>query len=216
VDTYPLTTTPRLTLAAGNRESAHEVRASEEERELVRRMRAGDEAAFDEFSAHYIPALYRFAASRLGTERELARDIVSATVCKVIEKLDSYRGDAPFFTWLCACCRNEISGHFRKATGRTPVDLELAGEIPLASTAPGPERVLIEEESVNLVHRTLDHLLPRYAAALQWKYLDGLSVHEISLRLSLGSKATESLLTRARDAFRNVYAQLAGTVRQQS
>jgi RNA polymerase sigma-70 factor (ECF subfamily) len=185
-------------------------------------MCAGDEAAFDEFSDHYIPALYRFAASRLGTERELARDIVSTTVCKVIEKLGSYRGDAPFFTWLCACCRNEIAGHYRKVEGRKSVAIELAYEIPLAagstlaSRAPEPDRVLLDAESVNLVHRTLDLLSPRHAAALQWKYLDSLSVHEIAQRLALGLKATESVLARARDAFREAYTQLTGTMRQQS
>jgi RNA polymerase sigma-70 factor (ECF subfamily) len=219
VDNFSLTTTPHLSLAADPVNDAGRG-ATDDDRELVRRMRAGDERAFDEFARHYIPALYRFAAARLGTERQQARDIVSATVCKVIEKLDSYRGDARFYTWLCACCRNEIAAHFRSAQGKESVELELADELPpaagsaaaLAST--GPEADLLEEESTDLVHRTLDHLSPRHAAALRWKYLDGLSVHEIAQRLTLGLKATESVLTRARDAFRNAYAQLAGTVRQ--
>src|SRR5688572_30683612 len=65
--------------------------ASEEERELVRRMRSGDEAAFQAFADHYIPALYRFAAARLRNRTDLTRDIVQATVCKVIENLSGYR-----------------------------------------------------------------------------------------------------------------------------
>ena len=217
--------TPRLTFATNSHENSHDDKrrkATDDDCELVRRMRAGDERAFDEFADHYIPALYRFASARLGTERELARDIVSATICKVIEKLASYRGDAPFFTWLCACCRNEIAGHFRSAQGKKSVDLELADELPLApgsalaSRSSGPEESLLDEESTALVHRTLDQLSPRYAAALQWKYLDGISVQEIAQRLTLGLKATESVLTRARDAFRNAYAQIAGSMRQQS
>jgi RNA polymerase sigma-70 factor, ECF subfamily len=223
----PRTMTPHLTFSTRGHEDTHadpgRLSATDDDRELVRRMRAGDERAFDEFADHYIPALYRFASSRLGTERELARDIVSATVCKVIEKLDSYRGDASLFTWLCACCRNEIAGHFRKAQGKQSVGLELADELPLASgsTPAGPEQVLLDEESASLVHRTLDHLSPRYAAALQWRYLDGLSVQEIAQRLTLGMKATESVLSRAREAFREAHTQLAGmritgTMRQQS
>lgn len=184
------------------------VHAVDEDRDLVRRMRAGDEMAFQAFSDHYIEGLYRFAVARLGRDREIARDVVSATVCRAIEKLGSYRGDAPLFTWLCAICRNEMAGHYRKQQGRPTVDIELVEEAD--DGAATPEEMLLETESSKLVHRALEHLPPRYAAALQWKYIDGLAVDEIARRLELGLKAAESVLTRARQAFRGTYEQLAG------
>lgn len=52
----------------------------------------------------------------------------------------------------------------------------------------------------------LDHLPPRYSHALEWKYLEDLSVHDIAARLQCTPKAAESLLTRARDAFRDAFA----------
>jgi DNA-directed RNA polymerase specialized sigma24 family protein len=55
----------------------------------------------------------------------------------------------------------------------------------------------------------LDHLSPHYGEegqALEWKYLDGLSVKEIAARLRLAPKAAESLLTRARRAFRDGFS----------
>jgi RNA polymerase sigma-70 factor (ECF subfamily) len=55
------------------------------------------------------------------------------------------------------------------------------------------------------VHLTLDLLPEHYARALQWKYVDGLSVEQIATRLGLSGKAAESLLTRARQAFRDGY-----------
>jgi DNA-directed RNA polymerase specialized sigma24 family protein len=45
---------------------------------------------------------------------------------------------------------------------------------------------------------------------LEWKYIHGLSVDEIAERLDVGYKATESLLTRAREAFRDAFAVVAG------
>ena len=60
-----------------------------------------------------------------------------------------------------------------------------------------------------LVHATLDHLPGRYGEALEWRYIEGLSVPEIAERLDLGYKATESVLSRARKAFRDGFA-LAG------
>lgn len=181
----------------------------------MNRMRAGDERAFEEFSERYIPGLYRFAARRLDQDRELTRDIVQSTVCNVIENLDSFRAEAPLFTWLCACCRNEIAMHFRRL-GRRPREVELeeaaAGAGPVARFAApafaGPEERLLRVEESELVHVTLDRLPPSYAQAVQWRYLEGLGVPEIARRLAASYKATESLLSRARKAFRDIYEHL--------
>jgi DNA-directed RNA polymerase specialized sigma24 family protein len=58
------------------------------------------------------------------------------------------------------------------------------------------------------VHLVLDALPAHYANALEWKYLEELSVAEIAGRLGLGEKAAESLLTRARAAFRDAFTTL--------
>jgi TonB-dependent Receptor Plug Domain/Sigma-70, region 4 len=53
------------------------------------------------------------------------------------------------------------------------------------------------------------HLPSHYADALEWKYIDEAPVQEIATRLGLGPKAAESLLTRARVAFRDAFRTLA-------
>jgi len=55
----------------------------------------------------------------------------------------------------------------------------------------------------------LDYLPAHYGSALEWKYLDDLSVREIAARLGMGEKAAESLLTRARRAFRDAFTSVA-------
>jgi RNA polymerase sigma-70 factor (ECF subfamily) len=187
---------------------------AERERELVGRMRAGEEDAFAMFSERYIPALHRFALRRLDHNRELAREIVQATLCRVIEKLDSYRGEAALFTWLCACCRNEIAGHFRRI-GRRPREVPLdesTDSRPEAAAAPrgeGPEESMLRLETAELVHAVLDLMPATYARAVEWRYVEGLAVGEIAQRLDAGYKATESLLSRAREAFRATFDRLA-------
>lgn len=186
-----------------------------EERKLVDRMRAGEESAFEMFAQCYIPALYRFARRRLDHNRELTQDVVQSTVCKVIEKLDSYRAEAPLFTWLCACCRNEIAAHYRRL-GRRPREVEL--DEGIAETTPtggfsaaypaGLEERLGRAETAELVHLALDRLPPSYARAVEWRYLEGLEVTEIAYRLNSSYKAAESLLSRARKAFREAYENL--------
>jgi RNA polymerase sigma-70 factor (ECF subfamily) len=185
------------------------------ERELVDGLRAGGERAFGTFAEHYLPGLYRFAHRRLDHDPELTKEIVQSTVCKVIENLDGYRGEASLFTWLCACCRNEIAAHFRRL-GRRPREVELeraaeadpAGAFPTSASA-GPEERLLRIEASELVHITLDRLPRSYALAMEWRYLEGLSVTEVAQRLKSSYKTTESLLSRARAAFREVYEHLA-------
>lgn len=185
-----------------------------DDRALVEQMLAGDEGAFEAFGERSFRPLLRFALGRLGGDRELAREIVQTTLTRALSKIESYRGEASLSTWLCACCRNEIRMHFR-STGARPVEVELPQELaetagPRPARAAGPEESLLADETATLVHVALDSLPARYAQALEWKYLENRRVDEIAARLELGTKAAESLLTRARGAFRKIYAGLCG------
>ena len=189
----------------------------ERDRALVTRLIAGDESAFDEFADDCIPVLHRFALMRLRGDQDLCRDIVQSTLCKAIAKLHTFRGEAALSTWLCACCRNEIAAHFRnrRRTG-VEVDFQVVEDVDagamLASRPAGPERDLLRKEATELVHVALDALPPHYGKALEWKYIEAISVVEIGERLTLSPKAAESLLTRARAAFREEYDRLLRSV----
>jgi RNA polymerase sigma-70 factor (ECF subfamily) len=185
------------------------------DRALAERMLAGDEEAFEEFFEGHFPGLYRFALRRL-RDPELTRDVVQSAICKAIANLRSYRGEATLAAWLFTICRYEINAHFRRRK-RRPSAVELVEEEPsvraaldsLPAAFPGPEEALDDKEVAELVHATLDRLPPRYGQVLEWKYLDGVPVKEIAGRLQLGAKAAESLLTRARKAFRDGFSTYA-------
>ena len=186
------------------------------DRACCRRMLAGDERAFVEFFDEHFPALYRFAMARLNHDEDAAEEVAQATLCAAIGKLHTYRGEARLFTWLCTFCRHEIAAYFKRGS-RRPATVQLVEDDEEVSAAleslasisgAGPEEALERSEVTRLVHVTLDRLPGRYAAALEWKYVDGFTVDEIADRLSLTSKATESLLTRARAAFREGFATL--------
>ena len=70
------------------------------------------------------------------------------------------------------------------------------------STREAPDEGLRRRELARLVQVTLDCLPQRYGDALEWKYIQELPVTEIAGRLNVSPKAAESLLTRAREAFR--------------
>jgi len=179
-------------------------------------MLAGDERSFNEFFEGYFPVLYRFAMARMNQDADGAEEVAQSTLCKAISKLGTYRGEASLLTWLCTFCRHEISAFFER-TSRVRRAVVLSEEVPEVAAAleslsalsgDGPEDSLQRKEIARLVHVTLDQLPARYADALEWKYIEGLPVAEIADRLALSPKAAESLLTRAREAFRDGFSTL--------
>ena len=165
------------------------------DRRLVKRMLAGDGAAFDEFFDDHFPGLYRFALARLDHDAGAADEVVQATLCKAIDRLESYRGEAALFSWLCMICRNLITDRHRR-TQRRPRWVELQEEVPeiraalelLSAPEGSPETELRRKEVARWVRVTLDSLRPRYRRALEWKYVHGLSVKEIATRLEAVSR----------------------------
>jgi RNA polymerase sigma-70 factor (ECF subfamily) len=179
--------------------------------QLVRQMLAGDERAFTAFFETYFPRIYRFALPRLGRNEDTAKDVVQATLIKAMRKLGDFRGDAALFTWLCQICRREIADHVRshRRYSDKVVLIEDSDEVRAAlesieaPSGDDPLRRADAAELKRLVHAVLDRLPNRYGEALEWKYVEGRSVEEIGDRLGIGHTAAQSLLARARAAFRD-------------
>jgi RNA polymerase sigma-70 factor (ECF subfamily) len=181
------------------------------ERELVRRMLGGDEGAFDEFFADYFPRLFRFAVVRL-RDPDAAEDIVQISLIAAVRHIGSWRGEASLFTWLCTICRREITAWQKRTSRRVIVSITdddpglRAALDSIGAEADAADSRLARADTGRIVQLALDHLPPRYSRALEWKYLEELSVDDIAGRLQCTPKAAESLLTRARNAFRDAFA----------
>ena len=186
---------------------------------IAKRLLSGDEAAFRELFDSSFPKLYRFALARLNGNSDEATDAVQQTFCKAFEHLDSYRGEASLYGWMCQICRNVITDlarrHQREHAHVSLLEDDAAIQGILESlAAPGadePEAQASRGDFSRLIQATLDCLPGHYGDVLEWKYVDGLSVKEIADRLTVGPKAAESLLTRARIAFREAVTTINGS-----
>lgn len=183
---------------------------------LARRIWQGDATAFRALFDSFFPRLYRFALARMAGDHDAATEVVQRTFCKAIERLDSYRGEAALYTWFCQVCRNTIVDYQRAARreSRTVVPLEDQPNVraileACTAAAVQPELVTWQHDVRRLVQATVDTLPDRYSDVLEWKYVDGLSVEQIATQLNVGVKAAESLLARARVAFRESISALA-------
>jgi RNA polymerase sigma-70 factor, ECF subfamily len=189
-----------------------------DESELLRRMLAGEERAFDAFFASHFPRLYRFALPRLAGNVEATREVVQATLGKAVRKLETFRREAALFTWLCQICRREIVNHLRAQHRHSEhvvliddrPDLRMAIEAIEAPEEYDLVKSYGRAEVGRLVKSVLDRLPARYGDALEWKYVEGRSVEEIGAQLGIGHTAAQSLLARARLAFRQALEQVFG------
>lgn len=187
----------------------------QQDRSLAAQVAAGDQRAFDDFFKEYFPRLFRFTLTRVDNDPVLAEEIVQRTLCIVVRKIGSYRGEALLFTWLCQIARNETAAIFRerKLEMRADVPIEdhpgVQAALEMAAGDDGrPESAQRRDEIANFVRVTLAHLPSNYAKALELKYVQGCSVREIAKQMHIGEKAAESILTRARVAFKDSFKAL--------
>lgn len=193
-----------------------------ESTELIQRMLAGDERAFTTFFNDYFPRVYRFALPRLNNDPDAAAEVVQATLTKVMRRLKDFRGEASLFTWVCQICRHEVVDHLRRE-GRhankvvlidDSADVRAAVEAIAGPEIEEPVQQYTQGEVRQLVRTVLDRLPPRYGDALEMKYVDGMSVDEIGAKLGIGTTAAQSLLARARVAFRDAVETVFGAASQ--
>ena len=185
------------------------------DKQLVKRLLKGDERAFEDFYQEYFDKLYRFVLARVDHQHHLTEDLVQSSLCKAIDKLSSFRGEASLLTWLCTFCRYEISAHFKRSERKeTFIDdrPELRAQIESLSVAlqQQPENQFLRKELNAIVHATLDHLPEHYANVVELKYIRGCSVKDIATAMGVTAKTVESLLSRARPVFEELFLSFSG------
>lgn len=163
---------------------------------------AGDAAAWRAWYAEHFDRLARYARWRCGGLADLADDVVQETWLTAVRRLRSFDPDrGPFSSWLCGiaanAARNAVRARRRHRSRTRPL---APGDDPPAG-APDPAAV----EKAERVATALAALPDHYEAVLRAKYLDRLTVEEIAATRGDTPKAVESLLTRARQAFREAF-----------
>ena len=182
----------------------------------------GDERSFRVFFESYFPRVYRFAAPRLGNDQDASKEVVQATLTKAVRSLNTFRGESALFSWLCQICRHEIVDYLRAHKRRTDrivliedqPEMRAALEAIQAPLEEQPAHQLDREQTKALVQSVLDRLPARYGDVLEWKYVEGRSVEEIGDLLGIGHVAAQSILARARTAFREALETVFGTTTQ--
>ncbi len=150
-----------------------------------------------------LPQVYGYLLPRCG-ERALAEDLTAETFLAAVDACRRRPPPAVSVAWLIGVARHKLVDHWRRAERERRGLRVLAGE---QVTADDPwDRRLDALEARDV----LTGLGPHHRAALTLRYLDGLPVAEVAAHLDRTVHATETLLVRARNAFRRAYEERAG------
>ena len=151
-----------------------------------------------------------------------AQDICQETLLRALRRLGSYRGEAALYSWVCQIAANQVADFWQERrrdgarTGFTEDDPSVQAVLAAlqACESSSPESQRYNSDIARLVQATLDNLPGRFGDALEWKYLDGLAVVDIAYRLDISTIAAQSLLQRARAAFREAFTALGEAATQ--
>jgi RNA polymerase sigma factor (sigma-70 family) len=170
------------------------------DREFIERLRKKDLAAVRHLSECLLPSVWRFVYFRAKGDRHLAEDIASETVLSLIKAVATPDVDVLCpSAWMRSVASHKIQDHYR-AVARVQHLIDQADSIAGPNQ---PIQVACEaEERREAIRKVLDDLPETHRLALEWKYVDQLSVQEIATRMSITEKSVESILFRARREFR--------------
>ncbi|MCA8995425.1 MAG: RNA polymerase sigma factor [Planctomycetaceae bacterium] len=169
--------------------------------DFVLALQARDPAAIRHLTDCYLPSIWRFVFFRVNGDRHLAEDIVSETVLAVMKTAAKETEIQNPAAWLRTVAANKINDHFR-AAARVQHLIDKAKESGQTVDDDDAQQQQILVERRIEVRRAMDQLPENHRLALEWKYVDRLSVREIAGRLNLTERAVESILYRGRRELR--------------
>jgi RNA polymerase sigma factor (sigma-70 family) len=174
---------------------------------LATRVAAGDEAALETLYARHAGPLYAFVCHHVSRSRTDAEEIWQDTLLAAIRSLPKYDGRGRLFTWLCGIARHKIADHFRRCGSSPAAFSELSAEQLrlIIDKSPLPEEMLSQPEVRIKVIETLAALPEPFRVALSARYAEERSVEDVAGILGKTYKGAESLLSRARAAFRAAF-----------
>jgi len=175
--------------------------ACESWRDLVARIRAGDEAAFEAMFRAYYDRLCRHVAPYLGS-RDAAEDAVQGLFVRIWEDRARWVVSDLGHYLYTAVRRRAISQVRRLAVQRRAAPLLVLEEIGGAGRAV-PDAEFDAEELWRRLERVLDTLAPRTRAAFVLSRREGLSYQQVAARMAISPKTVGVHIGRALAALRN-------------
>ncbi len=192
------------------------------EKQLVERIRSGEQDAVAELSACYGRKIFQLAF-RYTRNREDAEEVAQDVLLKICRNIDAFRGDSRLSSWIYRITFNTAMSHLRSARARSaevPTDAVAGGTADLDLTRRPPREAadwsaLADDEIMRAQMRqrlikALRELPPIYRLPVLLRDVRGLSTEEASAVLRVKDQTLKSRLHRGRLLLRDELAEFAG------
>jgi RNA polymerase sigma-70 factor (ECF subfamily) len=182
---------------------------SEEDARILRGLRAGIEAAYEELLDKYEQAVYGLVYRLVGTQTD-ACDVVQEVFLKVFRGVHNFREQSSLRTWIYRIAINEVHNqrrwwvrHCRREVSIDNEDADRGRPLDFAQD-PGrsPYDQALDSETRRLIENALTRIKPVFRTAVVLRDVQNLSYEEMAdiLQVSLGT--VKSRIVRGREALR--------------
>jgi RNA polymerase sigma-70 factor (ECF subfamily) len=172
--------------------------------ELVRKVKAGDDRAYDELTKLYKDALYSIIYRMVHNKQE-AEDLSQEAFLKAYNSIDSFNEEYAFSTWLFKIATNNCIDFFRKRKLQTysmEQTIRYKGEEitkEYADSDPSVEKIMIRKENSSIIKTAIENLPPKYKQAILLRHTEEKSYEEISRIMNLPLGTVKARIFRARE-----------------
>jgi RNA polymerase sigma-70 factor (ECF subfamily) len=178
-----------------------------EDRRLIARLRARDEAAVHELAERYGSRIYQLALRQM-KNREDAEEVTQDVLMKVYRKIGAFRGDSALSSWIYRITFNTAISRLRNSRlaraaeqhERAPdgEDDRLRTPRQPADWSNMPDEALLRLQLRQAVVTAIQELPEIYRAPVVLRDIEGLTTEEASNRLRVKDQTLKSRLHRGR------------------
>jgi RNA polymerase sigma-70 factor (ECF subfamily) len=173
--------------------------------EMLERLRDGDNTAMAELYDRYFDRVYSLVFNQVDRNKEIAEDIVQETFLAALKSAKSFKGRSSAYTWLCSIAYHKVADHYRRQSRErkrmvSGIDVDTVDDEENPGRQPQPDSLIESAETRQVVNDALSRLPWDYRQVLILKYVEEMSVQEISQVMDRSPKSIEGLLTRSRKA----------------
>lgn len=181
----------------------------EDERNLIRMIKAGDFRQFEKLIVEYQNALYIFIW-RVVRDEDEAKDLCQETLLKAYKSMKSFREESKFSSWL-------FQIGYRKAldvVAKKKRHLNALKKMEMRSESPGGERDFELKETGSLIGKIMGNLQYNHRVALHLFYKEEMTYTEIALIMNVPINSVKSHIFRGKEIIRKKLAQMNQLTKQ--
>ncbi len=179
---------------------------------LIEKAKSGDQRAFAELLGYYREALFRLLL-RMVKSKEDAEDLMIETFEKAFRKINSYKSDFAFSTWLFRIATNHGIDYIRTSQNKydnvyidkvLDYDNDFQKTVVITEDSLNPEESIVNIQEKRIVKNIVQKLPPDYRRIVVLRYFEDYSYNEISEKLDLPIGTVKARLFRSRELLQSI------------